>query len=196
MLKRVKGFLGVCLLMCAPHLLAQDTSVELKNVESYLDGLRSMQATFRQIDPDGRVREGTFYLERPGKMRLKYKNSTQTIIADGNFLIFHNPDLDEVTQVPLDSTPAQFLLDSHVAFGDKAHVTEFKEKNGKTYVSLVRGDDPDGGRLTLIFRSHPLQLQEWEMWDPNQRPTRVFLENVTNNVRLDPGLFTFDRARY
>ncbi|MBA4118975.1 MAG: hypothetical protein C0514_08815 [Candidatus Puniceispirillum sp.] len=203
MFKGVRVLLGVCLVAAASHVMAREEQVELrnelvelKNVEAYLDGLRSLQATFQQIDPDGRVRKGTFYLQRPGKMRLKYEGSPQTVLADGNFLIFNNPDLDEVTQVPLDSTPAQFLLADHVSFGKDAYVTDFKEKNGKVYLSLVRADDPDAGRLTLIFRSHPLQLQEWEISDPNQRPTHVFLENVTNNVRLDPSLFTFDRGRY
>jgi outer membrane lipoprotein-sorting protein len=181
---------------CA-QVLAQTPSSDLTRIEHYLDGLRTLEATFRQIDPDGRVLRGTFYLSRPGKMRLKYAPPLdQTVIADGNFLIYHNPDLDETTQLPLDSTPAQFILQKKISFQKDARVDNFKEVGGKIYLSLVKADDPEAGKMTLVFRAQPLELQEWIMSDPNGRATHVFLEDVRRDVKLDKNLFIFDRPRF
>lgn len=176
---------------------AQTPSSDLTHIEHYLDGLRTLEATFRQIDPDGRVLRGTFYLSRPGKMRLKYAPPlTQTVIADGNFLIYHNPDLDETTQLPLDSTPAQFILQEKISFQKDARVDSFKQAGGKIYLSLVKADDPEAGKMTLVFRAQPLELQEWIMTDPNQRATHVFLEDVRRDVKLNKNLFIFDHPRF
>jgi outer membrane lipoprotein-sorting protein len=118
------------------------------------------------------------------------------VIADGNFLIYHNPDLDETTQLPLDSTPAQFILQKKISFQKDARVDNFKEVGGKIYLSLVKADDPEAGKMTLVFRAQPLELQEWIMSDPNGRATHVFLEDVRRDVKLDKNLFIFDRPRF
>ena len=193
-LRAVKLCLLLVIGLGGPALYSKTNILELKKVEAYLDGLRTLKATFRQVDGDGRVMRGTFYLSRPGKMRLVYDPPyKQTIMADGNFLIFHNPDLDETTQVPLDSTPAQFILSEHVNFQEEARITDFKQRDGRVFLSMTMASDPDAGAITLVFRADPLQLEQWTITDPDGRLTRVFLEGIQSPVRIEPSLFMLER---
>ena len=47
---------------------------------------------------------------RPGRVRLDYKNMPVQLMADGADLYFYDKSLDQITTVPLTSTPAGILV--------------------------------------------------------------------------------------
>ncbi len=172
--------------------VVHEISIPLNQIESYLNELTTLKASFKQLNPDGTVHEGLFFLSRPGKMRLKYKPPVnQVIISDGHFLIFHNPDLDEVTHIPLESTPAELLVKARVNLKKDARILETGSTGTHYFVKVARPDDLEAGTLTLVFDQSPLTLREWIIEDQNQRITHVILDHVQKDISLPEALFIY-----
>lgn len=171
----------------APSLVSDSVSGQ---VQTYINQITTLKATFRQHNADGTSLEGLFFLSRPGKMRLKYRApSHQVIISDGHFLIFHNPELDETTHIPLESTPAELLVKEQVNLKQDARIIQTEVSEEKVMIRLTRQDDPQSGVLTLIFKRHPFELREWIIEDQNQGITHVTLENLKKDLPLPEALF-------
>lgn len=168
--------------------------VSIDKINAYLNGITTLKASFTQKNPDGSHQKGLFFLQRPGKMRLKYAAPAEhLIISDGTFLIFHNPDLDESTHVPLDQTPAEFLVKENVDLTRDAQILDLQTGEQNVRLTLVRREDPDSGTLILVFHAHPFSLKEWIIQDQNGSITHVFLDHLEKGVSLPDVLFVLPR---
>jgi outer membrane lipoprotein-sorting protein len=196
---QVKIFLSAFMLLCSfSYAAAPTANNRLQAIERYFNSFRTLKAKFTQLNPDGSQSAGSFYLWRPGRMRLNYeeingrrKNPRQMhiIVANGDTLYDHNAEYDETTEIPLDATPAGFILRENIRFSGDIEVTHLEEKKGLIFLSLVKRDDPDAGTLTLVFNADPLTLIEWEILDSQKVPTRVMLDAIETGVKLDPRMF-------
>ncbi|MEE8270591.1 MAG: outer membrane lipoprotein carrier protein LolA, partial [Alphaproteobacteria bacterium] len=73
----------------AQSTLSPDDASAIRRIETYLNGLSTVQARFTQISEVGGVAQGTFYLSRPGRMRIEYDPPIPYLyIADGIWLTF------------------------------------------------------------------------------------------------------------
>lgn len=169
-------------------------------IEKYMNSFRTLKARFIQFTSNGTQQEGTFYLWRPGRMRLAYdvnprdqkvneKNQQHIMVADGDTLFDYNPALDELTEIPLSATPAGFILRETISFKNDIKVTNLQEQKGIVSISMVRHDDPDAGELTLVFNAEPIALIEWKIIDSQNNTTRVVLDNIETGIKLDNQLF-------
>ena len=70
---------------------ASNPSEWLAQIEYYMNASKTWEATFEQLNPNGSLYQGKFFLQRPGKMCLIYTYpKTQTMIADGSWLIIQD----------------------------------------------------------------------------------------------------------
>ena len=84
-------------------------------VSAYLSGVQTMVGNFVQIGPDGRRTEGTFYIQKPGKVRFEYNApSPIDIIADGSSVVVRDRKLATQDLYPLSQTPLRYLLADHI----------------------------------------------------------------------------------
>ena len=68
-----------------------------------------------QIAPDGSRTDGTFYIQKPGKVRFEYNPpSPIEVIADGSSVVVRNRDLLTQDLWPLSQTPLRYLLADHI----------------------------------------------------------------------------------
>ncbi|WP_425549593.1 outer membrane lipoprotein chaperone LolA [Acidovorax lacteus] len=95
----------------------------LKSLESFMKGAQAGRAEFTQVVTSParegqaertRQSSGVFEFQRPGRFKFSYRKPfEQTIVADGQTLWLHDPDLNQVTQrtqaQALGSTPAALL---------------------------------------------------------------------------------------
>jgi len=159
-------------------------------VQQYLNDIGTMKSRFLQASSNGNYTEGTFYLSRPGKMRIEYDPPVQfLIVADGTWLIYHDKELDQVTHLPLGTTPAEVLVQEKISLlsGDYI-VTKVERAPGIIGVTFAHKDE-GGGHLTLIFGDKPLQLKKWIVVDPQGVKTSVSLLSTRRDILLKPGLF-------
>jgi len=174
----------------APAVLSSSDKDAVSRVEKYLNELSTLKSRFLQATSTGNYTEGTFYLSRPGKMRIEYDPPVQfLIVADGTWLIYNDLELDQITHLPLGATPANILLQENISLLDgDLEVSKVEHAPGIIGITLVLADE-DSGHLTLIFADKPLELKKWIIVDPQGVTTSVSLLSTRRDISLDPKLF-------
>jgi outer membrane lipoprotein-sorting protein len=170
-------------------------------VSLYLSTIQTLVGKFVQVGPDGRKTEGSFYIQKPGKVRFEYDPpSPIEVVADGSFVQVRDRNLDTKDTYPLATTPLRYLLADRidlwretrpVSVGqDSKYVTVTIEEK-----SLVVGTH----RLMMMFDAKDFQLLQWTVTDPQGYETTVGVYNLDTNKKPDPNLFRisygpFDRV--
>lgn len=182
-------FVGFCT-QCLTNVHA-GSEVKLSHVESYLNTLKTLQATFKQWDQNGALTTGVLYLKRPGHIRMTYdKPSKLVILADGETLFFIDRATKDLSYSPIGQSPASFLLDPHINFQKNFSIKTFKVDGNKILLTISKKGNEDLGALTLVFRRAPsLQLIQWVILDPQHKKTIVNLEGITSGHDLATTLF-------
>lgn len=162
---------------------------DLARIQDYMNRVTTMQSKFLQSSSNGGYAEGTLYLSRPGKMRIEYNPPVQfLIVADGTWLIYHDKELEQMTHLPLGSTPASIIVDNNLSlFSDDPKVTKVERGPGVIAITLITGDDD--GSITLVFSDRPLVLKKWIVTDAQGIRTSVSLLSSRVGVTLDDKLF-------
>lgn len=156
------------------------TQAVLKQVLEYLNNLKTVTARFMQVGPDGSVRTGQAIVQRPGKMRFQYdKPNPQLLVAGFGLLVYHDPELDQTTNIPLSSTPLGILLARHITFSGAVTVTHVTTPPGEIQVTLIRTGKAEQGHITLVFSTDPIELKQWRVTDAQDRVTQVNLYDLT-----------------
>ncbi|HUC60619.1 MAG TPA: outer membrane lipoprotein carrier protein LolA [Alphaproteobacteria bacterium] len=164
---------------------------DVARIEAYLNSIKTVSARFLQTSSGGNVVQGTFDLERPGKMRVQYDPPDPLLmIASGIWLTVYDPELKQTSYLPIDSTPAYFLVKNKI---DPQDVTVTKVERGadSLRVTLHEAGHPDQGRLTLVFSDKPLQLEKWTVIDATGKTIDVALLNPRFDQKIDPDAFKF-----
>ena len=166
----------------------------IAKVTAYLNAQKGLTANFLQVSPDGATRTGKAWLERPGKMRFAYDPpDPQLLIAGFGLLVYHDPQLGQTTNIPLDSTPLGILLAQHVDLESASvHVTAINRQPGQINITLVRHGKEALGSLTLTFSTDPLELVAWTVQDAQGKRTTVHLYDVAPGGPFPDSLFEYN----
>ena len=79
MKKFAAAFFGLAL-FCSGNAAAQ-TADDIKKIENYLNGIKTMEARFVQTASNGNTAEGKFYIEKPNKIRMTYDAPTSVPVS-------------------------------------------------------------------------------------------------------------------
>ena len=166
----------------------------LERVSTYLEDIDTMRAEFLQISSTGEQAEGTIELVRPRHLRIDYKPPTPIlVIANGKYLSYVDKELQQVNHVPIDETPAGFLLRENFDFqGGDLRVTGFERAANALRVSVVLAKDPLAGELTLVFSEDPMVLRKWVIVDAQGTVINVTLINARFGVDIPDTRFKTD----
>lgn len=215
---RLLKMFGVCLVaFCVPvlaqeealppleeQMVPEDASLKaLRQVQTYMDQVTSLQAGFLQHAPNGNVAAGTLYLERPGYIRFDYSDETPfLIVADGKTLNFVDYEIGQVSRWPLKKTPLRALLGGSIDLASlQANIeTDARDLKGLTTLAARDPENPEQGEITLFFMPFPsdpsgLRLIGWEVLDAKGEVTVIELNDQTINEELADSLWTFDDPR-
>lgn len=152
-----------------------------------------MRSHFVQISSAGQVAEGELYLARPGRLRIEYRPPVPVlIVANNGWLVYHDRKLEQVSYVPVSSSPAGILVAETVSLtGAELTVTGFERGPQATRVTVVRTAEPHEGSLTLVFSEAPLSLRKWSITDAQGTVVDVSLIDARFGVPIDGELFRF-----
>lgn len=169
-------------------------ALDIKRVEEYLNNLKTLKARFLQVTSTGSYAEGELFISRPGKMRIEYKPPVPVlIIADGQWLIYNDKELEQVNYVDLKSTPAGVLVADNVSFTHGDYQVRKIHRRANTLRMLVtKKADKAEGAVTLIFSDSPLVLKKWAITDAQGVQTTISLLGTKFGIHLDSKLFEFD----
>lgn len=178
--------------VAAPIYLAPQDTFELQRIAAYLNGIRTMTASFTQIANNGRVSTGRLWVARPGRMRFEYNPPDPiTLLADAQSVYYWDKQLNQIAKYDLRSTPAWFFLRDPISFGGDVTVTGFQHVGNVVRVTVVESAQPDAGSLSLLFTEDPLTLRQWTVVDQQGKTTTVSLSNIEFGIALDPRMFQY-----
>jgi outer membrane lipoprotein-sorting protein len=189
---------GILVAIASPAFaLTEAESAAVKKAEAALNAVTTMKSRFLQVNADGSSHEGDFYLQRPGKMRLVYDPPTPMLmVADGVFLIYVDKEMDDVSHVSLNETPAGLLLKKDLSFSDpNVKLLGVKLGAGTVEITATQAKDPAAGKLTFVFSDSPYELRQWRVVDAQNKEVQVTLQNPSYGVKVDPKLFRYDQRR-
>lgn len=172
--------------------LVSADKAQLSRIEHYLESIQTISASFIQVSPDGSLANGKFYLQRPGKLRMEYAPPVPVLVVTnhGN-IVYYDSELDQITNVSLDSTLVGFLARDKIRFDDKVTVTHFERAAQRISISLVQAERANDGAMTLEFSDNPLMLRNIIITDSSGQSTTVSLANARVNEKLPADLFIF-----
>lgn len=187
---------GTCYATVAPEVDTPENRAILAKVEKMLDKITTMESRFSEFSSkDGDfMKHGTFYLSRPNKMRLIYDApSPLEFIADGQYFIYHDKEVEQVSYLQINQTPAAILLKPDFSFDDEEFlVTDVHAVLDEYRVTAVKAGEEELGQLTLIASQDPVELKQWELVDMKGIKSTVGLFEVKENIPVDEALFHLD----
>jgi outer membrane lipoprotein-sorting protein len=173
--------------------LSATDRADVARVESFLNDIRTLSATFLQVAPDGAIAEGRFLLMRPGRLRFEYAPpSPVLVVADGTYVNYFDRDLGQLSQVGVYDTPLGAVIGSEVNLSGRTAVATVSRGAGTLALTIVDAKEPERGTLTLEFADRPLELRRWLVKDAQGLVTVVALDHVAINPTLDRNLFVFE----
>ena len=177
--------------------LTNDTKL-LKEIETYMNALQSISGTFNQKSSNGAKDSGTFYINKPGRMRLEYK-SPILLVADGSSIVYFDKQLDQISYIALDSNPASIILNGNITLTGKnpsVKITNItKTENDILEISLSLPNENQSGKIKILFQAKPLSLIGWEVKDPQGITTTITLSNIKPEKNLKDSLFKITRNK-
>ncbi len=189
--------LGVTSLILTPvAAMAQSAGggAAAQQIADHFSSVRTMTGEFVQFGPKGEQTGGTFYIERPGKIRFNYNNSPIRVISDGESVVVNNRKLDSWDLYPLSKTPLKLLLADRIDLGG-GRLQNVKQEPDMT--TLVLGDKSIFGdsKITMMFDPKSYELKQWTITDPQKLDTTVMIFNVRSGVRFTDDMFKIDYQR-
>ena len=188
--------LGICALLIAgvPSPVAA-SSASAQRIADHFSSIRTMKGEFVQFGPRGDQLGGTFYIERPGRIRFNYEAPSQyRVVADGKSVVISNAGLKTADLYPLSKTPLKLLLDDHIDLSG-GRVTEVREDSDLTVITLADKSVFGNSTITMMFDPVNYELRQWTIRDAQGKDTTVMIFNVEQGVRFDPKIFEIDYDR-
>lgn len=176
--------------------LAKSAAIEL---ETLLNNFISLSAKFEQITQDGRglkiqQASGITHLAKP---KLFYWQTQepyeQLIVSNGELMWVYEPDLEQVTEQPLDEqaeqTPAFLLINQ--AENLEQHFAIQQQTQGKQQIFTLKPLNTSSlfEQLKLSFIDQ--QIASLELIDSLGQKTLIRLQLTASNQPLDKQLFNF-----
>ena len=180
-----------------PAQLTPQDQADVTRVEASLNATKALTARFLQVAPDGSLSRGQAWLVRPGRMRFQYDPPSPFLLVGGHgLLVFNDKQLNQTSNIPLDSTPLGLLLQDNLRLSGEITITGFVRQPGQLQISVVRTKSPQDGTLTLVFSDPPLQLRQWTVLDQQRNETRVTLSDIKLGGTYPSSLFEFIDPRF
>ncbi|MDA9559288.1 outer membrane lipoprotein carrier protein LolA [Alphaproteobacteria bacterium] len=134
-----------------------------ENLLNLLESNYPAEFFFKQASKDS-FSEGWMIIEGKGKARIEFSPPNNTlIVANGKWIIFHDPELDRTTYLPLKSGILKALLDPE-SFQDKKNFTIKETKEGEKIVFIIEFNlEEQKQKIFIYFNKKHLTLLGWKI---------------------------------
>lgn len=179
-----------------PVALSPEQKADVANVQTYLNGIRTLSSRFEQVSGDGGTATGKLWLARPGRMRFEYDAPVPVLlVANGKNIFYYDKELQQVSELRVEDTPAGFLLRDQITLSGDVTLTKFEHKPGAIRLTMVQTSEPDQGTATLVLADKPMELRQWTIVDPQQKQVTVALQDPQYGAPVDEKLFYWTDPR-
>ncbi|WP_347311575.1 LolA family protein [Defluviimonas sp. SAOS-178_SWC] len=171
---------------------AHAEKLSLNAISNYINGLKTAEAEFRQINADGSTATGRVLIQRPGRMRFEYAPPDRTLVlaTGGQVAVFDGKSNQPPEQYPLSKTPLNLILARTVDLTRDKMVVGHDEVDGLTVVTAQDPAHPELGTLQMAFSANPLALKQWLVTDEAGGRTTVILGPLKTGQSYETSLFS------
>ena len=167
----------------------------VQSAERYLNSISGLQGNFVQT-ANGKTEQGIFSMLRPGRVRLDYNNAPIQLISDGKDLYFYDKSLDQITTVPLTSTPAGILVRKKIDLQNADIVVSETSSNKNIFSLKMNLRDQEGlGNMVVNFDKKPVKLNSWSVVDATGNKTDVTFSNLKSKTDFGKNYFQLSRHK-
>lgn len=170
--------------------LTAEEQTLITNIGQHNSAIRTMVGRFLQIDTQGGRTEGTFFLERPDKVRFRYNPpSKEEIVSVGRGFYVLNRSEETYYAYPQDAIPLRQFLGDKIDLL-KANISNVTNTDG--YMSVTLMDETVAGtvQVSLIFDNKTLDLSQWTLVQPNGSELTFSLYDVEKDVQIPRSYFS------
>ena len=164
---------------------------DLDAVSAHLNGIRTLSAGFIQMNPQGGIAQGNFYLARPGQLRFEYRPPSPTLIVAtrGNIYV-RNSRLNTVERYSVEDTPLGLLLGEGIDLKRNPAVLGIDRRPGELLLRARSSTNRSQDNINIVFATEPqLTIRSWTVRDGQGGTTSVALSQVEMGVPLAETLF-------
>ena len=180
----------LCLALAFPALAEK---IPLNEISRYLNSLKTAQAAFTQVNPDGSVSTGQVFIHRPNRVRFEYQGSKTLVLASaGQVAVYDGKTRGGPQQYPLSKTPLSLILAPNINLGKARMVTGYAERKNTTVVTAQDPQHPEYGNIQMVFTANPTQLRQWVVTDDAGKRTTVILGDMRTGVSIPPSKFVIN----
>ena len=178
--------------------LSDEQKADLDRVSAYLNSMNTLEGGFTQINPDGSINQGMFYIDKPGRMRFEYEPPAPILlVSDGSTVAVQNKRLNTVDRYPLWTTPLKLILDKDVNLKHNSAIVGVEHQQGSLVIQARSSSMRAQGNITLVFSDPELELRQWTVVDAQGLSTTVALRDMKAGVDLAPSLFVLnDKSKF
>lgn len=196
-MKLMTRLLAPAAAILATALPALADPIPLPELSAYMNGMRTAEAKFTQVNGDGSISTGQLYIMRPGRMRFEYDPPNEALVmAGGNAVAVFDPKSNGGPETySLGLTPLKLILDDRIDLGRDNMVTDYREEGPSTIVRAQDPEHPEYGHIELIFTGNPVELRQWVVTDEAGSQTTVILGELETGVSLGTGMFSIRQER-
>lgn len=196
-MKLMTRLLAPAAAILATALPALADPIPLPELSAYMNGMKTAEAKFTQVNGDGSISTGQLYIMRPGRMRFEYDPPNEALVmAGGNAVAVFDPKSNGGPETySLGLTPLKLILDDRIDLGRDNMVTDYREEGPSTIVRAQDPEHPEYGHIELIFTGNPVELRQWVVTDEAGSQTTVILGELETGVSLGTGMFSIRQER-
>jgi outer membrane lipoprotein-sorting protein len=190
-----KILLGLCsFALLALPLQATAEKLSLAEISSYLNGLKTVQAEFTQINDDGTIATGDILIRRPGRIRFEYDPPDKSLVVagQGQVAVFDAKSNQPPERFPLTRTPLNLILAPDIDLGTAEMVVGHSSDATTTTVVVQDPKYPEIGYIQLIFTADPVELRQWVVTDGAGGNTTLTLGEMKTGMFIRKSKFDID----
>lgn len=169
----------------------QTESKTLKQIETYLNQLPRIKASFQQSTNDAPAILGTLYIDKKnGYMHIDYPSLQQKIIIRNGTLYLADATDKSVQDISTANTPAGLLLQKNIQFNNTIHVLKFNELDETAFITLASTKTGEDGCMKIELMVKPfIKIKGWIIFDQQGNEIHIDITKFEAGLTLDTKLF-------
>ncbi len=168
------------------------SNVNRDAIINYLEGFNSLKSDFVQINNNGDVVSGSFFIERPGKFRIEYNQIPLLILSDSKRIAIVNKNLKSISFHNFNEIPVGVLLFKKLSLKN-IKIFNLQEDENVVSVKIKNTEFNNHGFVEIMFEKKPFIMKKWTLFKNDKTKTEVFFDNLYFDNKLSPTLFDISR---